>query len=405
MGLFSAMTASVSGMAAQGNALAAVSENISNASTTGYKQALIQFQDIVEQAGVTGDYTADGVTSSIRYNIAEHGNLTGTTSPTDLAIQGNGFFLVKDASGNIFMTRAGSFVPDQNGNLVNAAGYTLMGYNVGPGGAGVTNTVSGLTPVNINGAALIATPSTAGTFTANLNSNDPVLTGTPSTSNFTKKSSLVAYDDLGNPETLDLYFSNLGGNNWEVDVYNNGVQLNPPGPVTLNFDPTNGHLLPSSAQSLSIAVPNGQTVTLDVSNSTQLASPFAVTTATVNGNAPSQWQGVTIAPDGTMSYNYSNGQIAPAFKIPLANVNSPDNLDTVSGDAFTPSLTSGSLIIGSASIGGLGTIKSSQLESSTVDLATQLTDMVVAQRGYESNSKVFQTGSEMLSTLINMLHG
>jgi flagellar hook protein FlgE len=107
MGLFSAMTASVSGMAAQGNALAAVSENISNASTTGYKQALIQFQDLVEQAGVTGDYTADGVTSLIRYNIAEHGNLTGTTSPTDLAIQGNGFFLVKDASGNIFMTRAG----------------------------------------------------------------------------------------------------------------------------------------------------------------------------------------------------------------------------------------------------------------------------------------------------------
>jgi flagellar hook protein FlgE len=175
--------------------------------------------------------------------------------------------------------------------------------------------------------------------------------------------------------------------------------------VTLNFDSTNGHLLPSSAQSLSIAVPSGQTLTLDVSNSTQLASPFAVTTATVNGNAPSQWQGVTIAPDGSMSYVYSNGQIAPAFNIPLANVNSPDNLDNVSGDAFSQSLTSGSLIIGSASIGGLGTIKSSELESSTVDLATQLTDMVVAQRGYESNSKVFQTGSEMLSTLINMLHG
>lgn len=405
MGLLSAMTASVSGMAAQGNALAAISENISNASTTGYKEALIQFQDLVDQAGVTGDYTADGVNSLIRYNIAEHGNLTGTTSPTDLAIQGNGFFLVKDASGNIFMTRAGSFVPDQNGNLVNAAGYTLMGYNIGPGGAGVTNTVSGLTPVNINGAALIATPSTAGTFTANLNSNDPVLSGAPSATNYTKKSSLVAYDDLGNPVTLDLHFSNLGGNNWEVDVYNNGVQLNPPGPVTLNFDPANGHLLASSAQSLSIAVPNGQSVNLDVSNSTQLASPFAVTTATVNGNAPSQWQGVTIAPDGTMSYNYSNGQIAPAFKIPIANVNSPDNLDTVSGDAFAQSLTSGSLIIGSASIGGLGTIKSSELESSTVDLATQLTDMVVAQRGYESNSKVFQTGSEMLSSLINMLHG
>lgn len=145
MGLFSAMTASVSGMAAQANALAAVSENISNSSTTDYKQALTQFNDLVDQAGVSGDYTADGVTTTIRYNIAENGNLTGTTSPTDLAIQGNGFFLVKDASGTIFMTRAGSFVPDQSGNLVNSAGYTLMGYNIGPGGTGVTNTVSGLT--------------------------------------------------------------------------------------------------------------------------------------------------------------------------------------------------------------------------------------------------------------------
>jgi flagellar hook protein FlgE len=169
--------------------------------------------------------------------------------------------------------------------------------------------------------------------------------------------------------------------------------------------PQNGHLTPASPQALSVAVPGGLTVTLDIANSTQLASPFAVTTATVNGNAPAQWQGVTIAADGTMSYNYSNGQIAPAFKIPLADVNSPDNLDNASGDAFTQSLTSGSLIIGSATIGGLGTIKSSELESSTVDLATQLTSMIVAQRGYESNSKVFQTGSEMLSTLINMLHG
>jgi flagellar hook protein FlgE len=123
--------------------------------------------------------------------------------------------------------------------------------------------------------------------------------------------------------------------------------------------PQNGHTTPASPQALSVAVPGGLTVTLDIANSTQLASPFAVTTATVNGNAPAQWQGVTIAADGTMSYNYSNGQIAPAFKIPLADVNSPDNLDNVS--AFTQSLTSGSLIIGSATIVGLGTLNNYRL--------------------------------------------
>jgi flagellar hook protein FlgE len=279
----------------------------------------------------------------------------------------------------------------------------LTGYNIGPGDAGVTNTVSGLLPVNINGAALVATPSTAGTFTANLNSNAAVLAGLPSTTNYTSKSSFVAYDDLGNAVNLDLYFSNLGGNSWELDVYNGSTQL--AGPVTLNFDPTNGHLLPASAVPIPIPVPGGQTVNLDISNSTQLASPFAVTAATVNGNAPSQWQGVTIAPDGTMSYTYTNGQIAPAFQIPLANVNSPDNLTNISGDAYAQSLTSGSLIIGSATIGGFGTIKSSELESSTVDLATQLTDMIVAQRGYESNSKVFQTGRGNTCRGVEQRHG
>ncbi|MBO0732753.1 MAG: flagellar hook protein FlgE [Methylocapsa sp.] len=405
MGLFSALSASVTGMAAQANYLATISENISNSGTTGYKEATTQFQDLVDQAAVAGDYSADGVSTTVRYNASQQGNLTATTSPADLGIQGNGFFLVKNSSGDILLTRDGSFVPDASGNLVNSAGYTLMGYNIGPGGAGVTNSISGLTPVNINGAALVATPSTTGALTANLNSNAAVLSGTPSAANYTSKTSLVTYNDLGNPVTLDLYFSNLGGNSWNVSVCNDANPASPLATQTLNFDPTTGALTSSSPQSLSVAVPGGQTVNLSIAQMTQLASPFAVTSATVNGNAPAQWQGVTISQNGTMSYSYSNGQITPAFNIPLANVNSPDNLTSVSGNAFAQSLNSGSLIIGGASVGGLGTINSSELESSTVDLATQLTDMIVAQNSYGANSKAFQTGSEMLSTLINMLHG
>src|ERR1700730_15620191 len=126
MGLLSAMSASVSGMAAQGNALAAVSQNIANSSTTGYKQALTQFNDLVDQAGVSGDYTADGVTTTIRYNIAEHGNLTGTTRRPISRSREMVSFLLKMQAELFFMTRAGSFVPDQSGNLVNSAGYTLM---------------------------------------------------------------------------------------------------------------------------------------------------------------------------------------------------------------------------------------------------------------------------------------
>ncbi|MGA7657622.1 MAG: flagellar hook protein FlgE [Methylocella sp.] len=403
MGLFSAMTASVSGMAAQANNLATISENISNSSTTGYKQTSTLFQDIVDQFGTTGDYSAGGVSTTIRYNVAEQGSLTSTTSSTDLAIQGNGFFLVENSAGANYLTRAGSFVQDASGNLVNSAGYTLMGYSLAPGAGGVTDSLSGLVPVNINGAALVATPSTSGTFTANLNSNAATLTGAPSATNYTSQSSLVAYDDLGNPVTLNTDFSKTGANTWQVDVYNAASPATPLTTQTLTFDPTTGNLAPPSPTALSIAVPGGNTVSLNIASMTQLASPFSVSTATMDGNAPSKVQSVSIGTDGTLSYVYANGKTVPAYSIPLGNVISPDNLTNITGDVFQVSSESGSLVIGTAGTGALGTIQSSELESSTVDLATQLTNMVATQSAYGANSKAFQTGADLLAELNNLL--
>lgn len=401
MSLFSAMNASVSGMNAQANLLATVSENISNSNTTGYKQAETLFRDIIDSIGATGDYSAGGVTTLIRYNVSEQGGLTGTTSATDLAIQGNGFFLVNDASGATFLTRAGSFVEDATGNLVNAAGFTLMGYSLASG-AGATDSLAGLVPVNVNGVALVASPSTSGTFSANLDSNASVLAGAPSFTNFTSKSSVIAYDDLGNAVTLDVQFSKTGANTWQVDVYDDASGT-PLTSQTLSFDPTTGNLSPPSPTSLAIAVPGGNTVDMDISSMTQLAASFAVTRASMDGNAPSQVKSVNITSDGTLSYVYANGTQIAAYQIPLGNVISPDNLSNLTGNIFQVNGESGDLVIGTANAGGLGKIQSSELENSTVDLATQLTDMIVAQRGYEANTKVFQTGSELLSQLNNML--
>lgn len=401
MGLFSAMTASISGMAAQANSLATVSENISNSSTTGYKQASTLFQDIVDQISATADYNAGGVSTAIRNHVTEQGSLTSTTSATDLAIQGNGFFLVKNSSGAIFLTRAGSFVPDASGNLVNAAGYTLLGYGLSQGAGGFTGSTAGLVPVNINGTALVATPSTAGIFSANLDSNASAVTGAPSSANFTSKSSIIAYDNLGKPVTLDIYFSKTGTNTWQADVYDDANLATPLTTQSLAFSPMDGTLVPPT--SMTVAVPGGNTITLDLKGMTQLAAPFAVTNATVDGNAPSQVQSVSMGTDGTLSLVYANGKAIPVYEIPLGNVASPDNLANLTGDVFQVGSGSGSLVIGKAGTGGLGTIQSSELEASTVDLATQLTNMIVAQRGYESNSKVFQTGSDMLGTLITML--
>ncbi len=403
MSLFSAMTASVSGMLAQSNNLASISENISNSGTTGYKQATTDFQDLIDSIGSAGDYSAGGVSTTVSYNIAQQGTLEATTSQTDLAIQGNGFFLVDDSNGATDLTRAGSFTPDPSGNLVNTAGYTLMGYSLAPGSSGNTDSLSGLQPVNINGVALTATPSTAGTLTTNVNSNATAVTGAPSATNYTSTTSVVAYDDLGNPVTLDVDFSKTGANAWNVSVYNDAAPGTALTSQTLNFDPTTGGLTAASPQSLSVAVPGGNTIALNISSMTTLASAFAVSTGTVDGNAPSAVTSVSVASDGTLSYVYANGSEVPAYQIALGNVASPDNLTNLSGDAYQANSSSGNIVVGTAGTGGLGTIKSQNLEASTVDLATQLTNMIVAQNAYEANSKVFQTGSDLLSELNNLL--
>jgi len=140
-------------------------------------------------------------------------------------------------------------------------------------------------------------------------------------------------------------------------------------------------------------------VTLDLSNLTQLASKFNVSSASANGSSPGSLQSVSISSDGTLSFNYSNGTSVAAYSIALGNVASQDSLTSVNGDAFEANADSGPIYVGSANSGTFGSIKSSSLENSTVDLATELTEMIEAQSAYEANSKVFQTGANILDVL------
>lgn len=413
MSLFSALTSSVSGMAAQAFKLATISDNIANVNTTGYKESDTQFESLVQDFNTTS-YNAAGVGARVRYNISAQGELSSTSSNTDLAVHGTGFFLVQDNSGGTFLTRAGSFIPDAQGKLVNTAGFTLLGYSVASGSTAADG-VGALVPVDVTAANLTAAPSTAATFSANLDSTATVAAGNlPSTNTapvtYTSKSSIVAYDNLGASTTLDLYFTKTGANTWEMTVYNsadatagtNFPYANPALAVTtMNFSAANGTL--TNPSTLSVAIPNGATMTIDLSTMTQFASSFAVSAATANGSAPSAFENVKVDTDGTLSGVYANGKEIPIYKIPLATVPSIDNLTVQSGDVYRAGTKSGDILVGAAGLGGLGEILGSNLETSTVDLGSQLTDMIVAQRGYEANTKVFQTGSELLNLLTTML--
>jgi flagellar hook protein FlgE len=406
------LNASVSGMLANSNWLSTISQNVANANTTGYKNTETEFETLVDQATNGTSYGGGVTTSQLSLNSVQ-GAVVSSSTPTNLAVQGAGFFVVSDAGGALYLTRNGSFVPDASGNLVNSAGYYLMGANLQNGGsAGPANSLSGLQKVNVVSAGLTVTPTTSGSLTANLPSTSTPIaapdlpSANSASSTYSEVTSLVMYDNLGGAHTINVYFANTGPNTWEVDAFDaskastGGGFPYSSGPLatqTLTFNSGNGAL--SSGSPFAIPVPGGQTMSLDLSNLTQLATAFNVTAATVNGNAPSSLTGVSIDQQGALSFNYTNGSSIPAYDIPLANVVSPDNLTSITGNAFSPTAASGPVYLGTPGGAGFGIIDSSSLETSTVDLATELTDMIQAQSAYEANSKVFQTGANILDVL------
>lgn len=418
MSLFGTLNTAVSGMTAQATYLSAIGNNISNSSTTGYKEATTSFESQLDSQSA-GTYTSGGVSTKVGYAVGTQGTLTTTTSSTDLAINGSGFFVVKDTtSGTTALTRAGSFVASSTGTLVNTAGYTLMGYKLTNGVTDTSSdTASNLTAVDVSSGQLTATASTAGSMTFNVDSAATAVTGDTPSSNasdaaYTSKTSLTAYDNLGNAVTLDVYLTKTGDNTWQATTYNAADAASGGGfpysssalsSQTLDYSGTTGALTSvdgsTTALNLSIPVPNGSTLSVNVANTTQLASSFSASNTTINGNAPSSLSSVSVGTDGTVSAVYANGTTKAIYKVPLATVESPDNLTSSSGNVYTTNLQSGGMTLTTAGSGGTGTISGDSLESSTVDLATELTAMISAQRSYEANSKVLQASSDLLKTV------
>lgn len=408
----SILNTSVSGMLANTSWLTTIAQNVANANTPGYKNVETSFSALVDSATNSSSQYAGVIAGTVAMNSLQ-GQVQQTTTTTDLAVQGAGFFIVQNTSGDIYLTRDGSFTPDSSGNLVNADGYYLLGSPVGQTGVAL-NSLSGLTKVNVTNAADNSIPSTAATLVANLPSQTAAITGSPPSANvaasqYTAETSVVAYDDLGAAHTINLYFTKTGTGTWEVDAYdaaNAGTGGGFPystGPLatqTLNFSPSTGTL--TSGSPFIFTVPGGQQISMNLNSTTQLASSFAVSSITINGNAPGTITGVSISNNGTLSFDYGNGSITPAYTIPIAKVASPNNLNAILGNAFQANPQSGAPQVGIAGTAGLGNIVSSALENSTVDLATELTNMVEAQSTYQANSKVFQTGAKLLDILNNI---
>jgi flagellar hook protein FlgE len=405
------MRTGVSGMNAQANKLGTVADNIANVNTVGYKRAATEFTSLILKSG-SGTYNSGGVETSVRYAISDPGPIQYTTSATDLAISGNGFFVVsKNAAGTQqYLTRAGSFVPDSQGNLVNTAGFYLMGQP----GSGPLIPGGPLQVVNVFATGLQANASTLATVSSNLDADAAVLAGPPTAPpyDYTSKTSLVTYDNIGHAITLDIYMTKTGPNTWDIRAFDSATATAGGFPYssapldanTFTFDVSatgKGRLDAASPTSLNFTIPGGVPFTLDLSAMTQVSSPFAFK-ATVDGNKAGAVDSVEIASDGSLYMIYDTGARVKTYTIPVANLPSPDKLKPEVGNVYSQSADSGAWQTGQPGVSGLGTITSNALEQSNADLGTELTNMIESQRGYTANSKVFQTGADLLDVLVNL---
>jgi flagellar hook protein FlgE len=418
MSLTGSMNTAVSGLQAQASKLSTVGDNVANSDTTGYKRVETAFSSLVVGSAGSGSYNSGGVQTTTTQTISQAGSYSSTTSSTDLAVNGDGYFVVQNDAGDIFLTRAGDFKEDENGYLVNSAGYTLLGYSYDNGEpASVINGFDGLEPVKVSQSTGLATASSSGTLSATLNSSSAIHTGdAPSdnlaTSTYTNKSSMVAYDSFGNSVLYDIYYTKTADNEWDVSVYRNADATAGTGfpysssavaSETLTFDSTQ-KLDASSPSTLSLSDSNISptlNISLDLSGMTQSNTSFS-STGTLNGNKASSGGSISIDSSGNITSTSSDGTVSSLYKVALATVASPDNLKSVSGTAYQVTADAGTVVVGFANTGSFGTINSKTLEASNVDLATELTNMIQSQRSYSANSKVFQTAADMLDTLISL---
>lgn len=435
MSIYSAMRAGVTGLNANASAMAVISDNIANLNTVGYKRGQTDFTAMINAQHAETTYNAGGVIASTRRLVDLQGSLNQTNSSTDLAISGDGFFIVTDdpaaaqgSSGGLF-TRAGSFSLDANGLLKNAQGHYLMGAPITNGSLpSVTpSSLASLQPIDLSNVGSQAQASTQTAINANLDSRTAVyggspayaagaMAGYPSAVNSIApqvERSVEIFDSLGTARTLTMGFLKTGVNQWDVEVYMRpaadvgGTGLVASGTVTFSSSgvPTT---VPAGLQNFTInyAAATGaaaQPMSLDLTSGlTQFAIPSALNSATSDGSPPGNLVGVSVSKDGVLTAQFSNGRSQALYLIPVATFLNPNGLQPEGDGAWRVTLDSGLFTINQPSSGGAGIIQANALEASNVDLGTEFTDLITTQRAYSAASRIITTADQMLEELLQI---
>lgn len=403
----------LSGLIASQAQLQSVSNNLANIDTVGYKDTTLSFSDVFAQSstlnGADNPVQAGlGVATSQTSTDFSDGATSETGVASNMALSGNGFFVVQNASGTQSYTRAGDFTASKDGELVTADGQYVMGY---PAVDGVVNTSAPLQALQVGlGSVTPATATTSMNITANLDSS--ATTGT----SFTTE--LPVYDSLGTSHELSVDYTKTGTNTWSYSVNiptaDTGAASTQVASGTLSFDSTGTLTSPTGvipisiptladgASSMSIAWSldgsTGTTPTL-----TQTDTDSTTSASTQNGQASGTLSSYTVSSDGTIEGTYSNGQTAALGQVAVANFSNTQGLLAVGSNNYQATAGSGVPLIGTASTGGRGTITGGYVEESNVDTAAEFAKMIVAQQAYQANAKSVTTLDTISQTTIQMV--
>jgi flagellar hook protein FlgE len=462
MSINSAMLAGVSGLVANSSALAAISDNIANVNTVAYKRNQVDFSQIVadQQSGPQAQYSAGGVSGVTRHFVSSQGQIQTSTSNTDMAISGDGFFVVSgtptggSSNAGVEFTRDGTFSVDASGYLVNDAGLYLQGWPASTTGT-FTPDPSDLTklgPINVKnlGAAVQATGNVG--ISANLDESG-VVSASEATYVGTTNKSMADYannpatgtqpdftmdlnvtDSMGGNHKLEVAFlkSSAAPNEWHAEIYavpasdvsvagrpgqiaTGTVDFNQDGSINLSTSTLFGAAGATSQIALNASgsgtQPNwanalglqAQTINMDLTKLTQFASTSTVNSVSNDGAGVGNIVGVQVDAKGVVSAIYDNSQVRKIAEVAVATFPDPDALTTLNGNAYQATIPSGQMVLKQAGVGGAGEISPSSLEASTVDLSSEFTGLITTQKAYSASSKIITTADNMLDELINII--
>jgi flagellar hook protein FlgE len=404
MSVTSAMQTGVSGLMTNGEAISVIGNNLANVNTIGFKEGRTLFSDMLSTNINRGQIGRGSQIQAVQ-NMFGQGSMENTGSATDLAIQGDGMFALQAPnSSERFYSRAGAFNFDSNNILTNPDGYKVLGYGMTDMINGVSNGVLGTIDLS-KFSTMPPKATTTLTLMANLDASQavPAAVWDPAAATFNPvtasnfSTSTTAYDALGNAKPLTLYFAKSGANTWDMYTYDGTTYTAAGAGTALTFDGATGAL---TAPSPATIATNGLTV--DITGTTQFATPSAISSQSQNGYAAGDMAKVSVDEKGFVNVLYTNSMTQKVAQVALAKFASLTGLDKAGGSLYSETTVSGPAVIDPSNLSS-NKIAANSLEQSNVDMADQLVKMITTQRAYSANSKTITTADQMMQDTLSII--